>query len=222
LKILILVLGLVTLAHGQADCATDNLIRVRDLNRKFVAGADVELFEAESGRFVLRTGKIKNEAYLLQDILGQFRDAQGKHWRVSDKYILQVSASGFEDQRRNVTFQNCRPVTIEIDLRPASVVAGTVYDDNGAVIPGVLVRFKSGNIVHVTKTNESGEFEVWMNSGNYSVETVSPPGFQHLKMEKFRVAPSYKGKMSLDLVLEVACGECHGIEGVPVVQTKPN
>jgi hypothetical protein len=210
--------------YGQIDCATDNLIKVRDLNGKFVAGAKVRLFEAATRKFALSTNKVKDGAYLFKDIMGQFHDDQGKSWLVSEQYILIVGAPGFEEFEQNATFRNCHPTVIEVVLRPASVVTGVVYDDNGAVIPGVIVKFRGGNnSERSTKTNEAGEYEITLKAGNYSVETESPPGFQTLKMEKFRVAPSYKGKLSLDLVLEVGpCPGCHGIEVGPIEAKKPN
>ena len=190
--------------YGQVDCATDNLIKVRDIDGKPVAGAKVRLFEAATGKFALSTNKVKDGGYLFHDIMGQFRDDQGKSWRVSEQFILIVSAPGFEEFEQNVTFRNCHPKVIEVGLRPASVLTGVVYDDNGAIIPGVIIKFRGGkNTERTTKTSESGEYEITLKAGNYSVETESPPGFQTLKMEKFRVAPSYKGKMSLDLVLEI-------------------
>jgi hypothetical protein len=210
--------------YGQVDCATDNLVKVRDLNGKFVAGAKVQLFEAATGKFALSTNKVKDSAYLFQDVMGHFEDDQGKYWLVSEEYILIVSAPGFEEYKQSAIFRNCHPHVIEVALRPASVVAGVVYDDNGSVVPSVIVKFRgSNNTERTTKTGESGEYEITLKAGNYSVETEGPSGFQPVKMEKFRVAPSYKGKMNLDLVLEIGpCKDCHWIEGRPVAETKPN
>jgi hypothetical protein len=224
ITIFIIVLGLFTVCYGQVDCATDNLVKVRDLYGKFVGGAQVRLFEAANGKFALSTNKVKDGAYLLHDVMGHFEDDQGKFWLVSEQYILTVSALGFEEFKQNAAFRNCHPTVIEVVLRPASVVTGVVYDDNGAVIPGVIVKFRGSNsIERTTKTNEAGEYEITLKAGNYSVETEGHLGFQPIKMEKFRVAPSYKGKMNLDLVLEVGpCKDCHWIEGRPVAETKPN
>lgn len=83
------------------------------------------------------------------------------------------------------------------------VLSGTVYDDNGAVIPGATVKIVgSDKKEFVTKTNDYGIFEIRLFPGNYSIQ-VESTGFQIFTLEKYRIAPSYKGKMSLDIVLEV-------------------
>jgi hypothetical protein len=75
---------------------------------------------------------------------------------------------------------------------------------------------------HSVRTNEDGVFEINLKSGNYAVE-VESPGFQTFRLEKYRIAPSYKGKLYLDIVLQVGpCGDCHMIEAEPVKGTKPN
>jgi iron complex outermembrane receptor protein len=101
-----------------------------------------------------------------------------------------------------------------------SVLKGLVYDDMSAVITNAEVTFRGADgKVKVVKTNSDGEFEVNLSAGNYSIE-VESPGFQTFKLEKYRIAPSYKGKMNLDIVLEVGpCSDCHKIEA-PVIQNK--
>jgi len=98
---------------------------------------------------------------------------------------------------------------------------GTVYDDYGAVIGGsiVLIRGKD-NFEKIVFTNEDGIFEADLSAGNYSIEVTSA-GFQNFKIEKYRIAPTYKGKLNLDVVLEVRpCDDCHWIEATPVKTDK--
>lgn len=102
--------------------------------------------------------------------------------------------------------------------------SGTVYDDNGAAIAKSVVKISGvDNFERTIFTDENGAFEINLAAGNYSIE-VSSAGFQNYKVEKYRIAPAYKGKLNLDIVLEVRpCDDCHWIEGKPIKKdTKPN
>jgi hypothetical protein len=103
-------------------------------------------------------------------------------------------------------------------------LTGLVYDDYGAVIPEAKVSFRGNDkIERNVRTNDDGVFEIKLEAGNYSIQ-VESPGFQIFRMEKYRIAPSYKGKMNLDIALEVhPCDDCEMIEGTPVKENKkPN
>lgn len=93
-----------------------------------------------------------------------------------------------------------------------TILSGTVYDDNGAVIPKAVIKAVGSDKKEVvTKTNDDGSFEIKLFPGNYSiqVESVEIKGFQVFKIEKYRIASFYKGKMNLDIVLEVRpCDDC--------------
>ena len=102
-----------------------------------------------------------------------------------------------------------------------TVLTGIIYDDLGAVITNAKITFRgTDNKEKVITPNDDGVFEINLSSGNYIIQ-VESPGFQVFKLEKYRVAPSYKGKMNLDIVLEVRpCDDCHWIEGTPVNENK--
>jgi hypothetical protein len=105
--------------------------------------------------------------------------------------------------------------------KETTVLKGVVYDDGGAIIEGANVTFRGGdNKSLLVKTNADGVFEINLKAGNYSIQ-VEYPGFQVFKLEKYRVAPSYKGEMNLDIVLEVRpCDDCHWIDAEPVKSNK--
>lgn len=107
-----------------------------------------------------------------------------------------------------------------------TVLSGTVYDDNGAVIPKAVIKAVGNDKKEVTaKTNDDGSFEIKLFPGNYSiqVESVEVKGFQNFKIEKYRIASFYKGKMNLDIVLEVRpCDDCElTVTGSETVINKP-
>jgi hypothetical protein len=107
------------------------------------------------------------------------------------------------------------------DEKKVTVLSGTVYDELGAVIANakITVRGPDGND-KLIKTNDDGVFEIKLIAGNYSIQAESP-GFQVFKIEKYRIVPSYKGKLNLDVVLEVRpCDDCHWIDGDPVNENK--
>lgn len=103
------------------------------------------------------------------------------------------------------------------DRRLKTKLSGTVYDDNGAVIVNSKVSIRGkDNFESIVFTNEEGIFEINLADGNYSIEVTSP-GFQTFKLEKYRIAPAYEGKLNLDFVLEVGpCSDCHRIEVEPI------
>ena len=105
--------------------------------------------------------------------------------------------------------------------KETTTLTGLVYDDAGAVIANANVKFLGNDKIEKTvNTNEDGVFETKLKAGNYSIQ-VESPGFQIFKMEKFRIAPSYKGKMNLDIVLEVRpCDDCEWIIGEPIKENK--
>lgn len=83
------------------------------------------------------------------------------------------------------------------------ILSGTVYDDNGAVVGGAIVKITgSDEKEFISKTNEEGVFEIRLFPGNYFIQ-VEMPGFQTFRLEKYRIAPSFKSRMNLDIVLEV-------------------
>lgn len=121
-----------------------------------------------------------------------------------------------------------------------AVLSGTVYDANGAVIPETKI----------TATNEKGEkFETVSNSegiyilnlafnqydtrksadfeiAEYEITVEREKGFEKFVLKKFKFIPSYKGKMNLDIALDVAentnCGAGGCIEDgrLPVESSK--
>ena len=105
--------------------------------------------------------------------------------------------------------------------KETTVLTGLVYDDMGAVITNAKIIFRgTDNTERIIFNNDEGVFEINLRAGNYSIQ-VESAGFQTFKIEKYRIAPSYKGKMNFDIVLEVRpCDDCEMIEGTPVKENK--
>jgi len=107
-----------------------------------------------------------------------------------------------------------------------TILSGTVYDDVGAHIPNAVIKIVgSDKKEFVTKANEDGTFEIKLFPGIYSIqiESVELQGFQTFKLEKYRIAPSDKGKMNFDIVLEALetepCG--YGGAGIGCMTAEP-
>jgi hypothetical protein len=87
ITIFITVLGLFTVVYGQVDCATDNLIYVKDLTGNLSRERKSSYLKRPPGKFALNTNKVKDGAYLFKDLMGQFHDDQGKSWGVGTIYF---------------------------------------------------------------------------------------------------------------------------------------
>ena len=80
-------------------------------------------------------------------------------------------------------------------------LTGTVYDPGGALVPSAQIKtIDEKGITLSSSSNSSGEFEVRLIPGLYSIE-VSGPGFLSVKHNEFLVVNSTNGKMIIDFVL---------------------
>jgi hypothetical protein len=108
-----------------------------------------------------------------------------------------------------------------------AVLSGIIYDQMGAAIGKANIEFRgTNNELRVVTTNEDGEYVINLASGSYSIE-IEAVGFKVYKIENFNITKSYKGKMNLDVVLEVKpCSDptvnCDLIIGEPIKIPKKN
>lgn len=148
-------------------------------------------------------------------------------YQVKGNYKIVVTANGFDAVEREIKFPYCKPQKFDFkltknDSATQTILSGTTYDDSGAVIVYATVKFRgSDNIEQVTKTDEEGAFEIKLKAGNYFIQ-FEALGFQLLKIEKYRIAPSYKGRQILDVVLESGeNSEPCGYSGVDCLNQTP-
>lgn len=110
-----------------------------------------------------------------------------------------------------------------------SILTGSVYDANGAVIPGakITVADVKGEKFE-TKTNNEGVYVLNLPFNPYDT-TKSGTGFRIAKykitvegldfeksiLNDFRFAPSFQGKMNLDFALDVAANDSCEPAGCP-------
>jgi hypothetical protein len=94
-------------------------------------------------------------------------------------------------------------------LGQKAILAGTVYDINGAVIPKVVITFVDSKVTFKTTTDEMGEYLISLpvsSLNNVTTYTVTfdreSIGFQKKVVRDFLFVPSTKGKMYLDCVLQ--------------------
>ncbi len=83
-----------------------------------------------------------------------------------------------------------------------TMLSGTVYDDNGAVVPeAVLIVQGSDKIEQRAETNSDGFYQIVLKPDNYYIQ-VNRPGFKTFKIETYRVGQFYDSRLALDIVLE--------------------
>lgn len=108
-----------------------------------------------------------------------------------------------------------------------TILTGNIYDEMGAAISKANVKFRGTDSKYrVVTTNEDGEYIVDLENGSYSIE-IEAVGFKTFKIQNYKIAQSYKGKMNFDVVLEVkSCDDptvnCDFVTGEPVKTPKKN
>lgn len=82
-----------------------------------------------------------------------------------------------------------------------ATLTGTVYDQQGAVIPGTLVKILDKNKKeYLAKSNDEGIYQIDLPANIYSIE-VTADGFEKFKINQYRIVLSYKGKQVFDFGL---------------------
>lgn len=90
------------------------------------------------------------------------------------------------------------------DSIPGTInVSGSIYDQQGAVILGTKITFKSKQeIEYIVRPNMEGNFSINLPVGIYQIEATAN-GFRKFRQSNYRVVASHKRKMFFDIVLEV-------------------
>jgi hypothetical protein len=143
-------------------------------------------------------------------------------------YKLIISADGFETLEKEIKFPHCKTQNFDIQLvsdkKPLIVLSGTVYDANGAVLVNARITAtdETGRKFE-TVTNAKGVYELNLPYKNYEQQTdfrmtkygiaASHEYFETYVLKNFYIVPAYKGKMMLDLALNLAQTENCGVGG---------
>jgi len=113
-----------------------------------------------------------------------------------------------------------------------AVLSGTIYDANGAVIPETkITAINEKGEKFETKTNSEGIYVLNLPFNLYDTRTSSnykiakyeivvdrEKGFEKFVLKEFKFVPTYKGKMNLDIALDVYNTNC-GVAGcLPYLQ----
>ncbi|HEV8592002.1 MAG TPA: carboxypeptidase-like regulatory domain-containing protein, partial [Pyrinomonadaceae bacterium] len=79
------------------------------------------------------------------------------------------------------------------------VLTGTVYDRQGAAIPGVAVSLsdQKGHEFAV-RTDDSGTYRIEVQPAFYLIK-FERSGFKSIKLKRFYISASYRGSMLLDV-----------------------
>jgi hypothetical protein len=108
-----------------------------------------------------------------------------------------------------VFVNNAQTIT---DRSEKSVLSGTVFDEQGAVIQRAKITFTNqAGMEFIVLSNDDGIYKIELNEGKYKIE-FSQEGFQTSIIDVYKLA--FKTKMQLDISLEVRnCGnpkmDCH-------------
>ncbi len=82
-----------------------------------------------------------------------------------------------------------------------SILSGTIYDQDGAIIPNAEVKLKNKkNKIYKAKTSADGVYEIELPKGFYSIEVTSN-NFKIFRVKKYFISPVFKGKMFCDIAL---------------------
>ncbi|MBK9526932.1 MAG: carboxypeptidase regulatory-like domain-containing protein [Acidobacteria bacterium] len=123
-------------------------------------------------------------------------------------------------------------VAVRSQADGTSILTGTVYDANGAVIlRAVVTAINSKGEKFETSTDDDGVFVLRLpfhkseattakrsKEAKYDI-VVSSHGFTRSITKGFVFVPSYKGRMQLDIALEIGpCGDYEGMISDPAME----
>lgn len=229
LQVLVFILSIVSLAHSQNATISGSVYFEKNKIEGVIINAvesNGKVFEAKTdfeGKYKILLPKglftvtLNHCAYEFEERKININSKRNLVIDFQPKIYIPHGCN-FDEREVEVGFT---PISKELLIDEKCILKGTVYDDYGAVIANSIVLIRGAkNFEKIVFTNEDGIFETNLSAGNYSIE-VSSTGFQNFKLEKYRIAPVYKGKLNLDIVLEVRpCDDCHWIEATPVKTDK--
>ena len=154
-------------------------------------------------------------------------------YEVSGKYKIFVSADGFEAVEKEIKFPHCKDQTFEIKLKAGErlktgILTGTVFDPNGAVIPGTkITAVNQKGEKFETLTNEDGEYVLKLpfneyaptykfKVAKYEITVLKDNGFAATVVKDFKFVSGFTSQMRLDFALDVAVI----IDTIPVSRKK--
>ncbi len=86
----------------------------------------------------------------------------------------------------------------------SATLTGTIYDINGAVIVRArVIAYSLDGKAYEAQTNDEGVYKIQVPLAVYTV-VATAPGFCLKRVGHFRIVKATSGKMSLDMVLDVA------------------
>lgn len=130
-------------------------------------------------------------------------------------------------------------ITVISQTNYTTVLSGTVYDANGAVIPKTIIKAtnEKGEKFE-TETDDEGLYVLNLPYNKYDTKTttdfrvasyeiivdLTDRGFEKFVLKDFKLVPSYLGKMNLDIALDTDnsnCGAGGCIQSEPVEPSNP-
>lgn len=210
MKILFVVLALSVMTSGQ-DCGSSwNILRVVDNNGQPIAGATIELEKAFKQDAVIPAPTITwdGEKHAYSMLFETCRDYTNAN--------LRVNASGYEpilgqiilplnskEREQRFLVRLKRIGTKEIaDIDTITMLTGTIYDANGAVVPNIHIRATDKRKrVYRTKTDGDGKYSMELPVGIYEISINQVFNFKFFLVKEFFVAPPLNKPMKLDYAI---------------------
>lgn len=213
LVLIILICGFSFSIKAQADCRYGLSFLVQNETGKLIKDTKIELVSLDS--------RVKLPSYVkLINIGDAFVFTSYAGTTVGGDFQVNISAEGFETYQQKVNFPVCKIQDFAIKLKylakekNTSILSGSVYDANGALIIGAKVTaINEKGEKFETETNNEGIYNLELQYNPYGSDSnfrlakyeiiVEKQHFEKTVLKDYKFAPSYKGKVNLDFALDV-------------------
>ena len=95
--------------------------------------------------------------------------------------------------------------TASLAKEPTGMILGVLLDVNDARVTNATVKVESGKIRHKLKSNDEGQFEVFLPAGTYQI-TVEANGFRRFVYSSLKVKPNESEVINIHLEVAVYRG----------------
>lgn len=210
MKVFLAILVLSVMAYGQ-DCGNSwNVIRIIDNKEKAIDGAAIKLSRAFEADPAVNTPNIvwDAEKHVFSMVL-----ATCGSYTVAN---LSVNADGYEPIVRQIKLPLNSKEKVQrfvaklrrlgtkegASIDTLTFLTGTIYDPNGAVVPGVAISAEdTGKRVFGARTNLKGDYSMELPVGLYDISINKERNFKFWLVRDFFVAPPLNKPMKLDYVI---------------------
>jgi len=224
LQILVLMFGLVVFSNAQNSEKVFLLSgTVYDVNKAVIVVAKITV-ESENGK---KFNTVSNDegVYKLSLPFGKYTIEFQKDGFKLSRFINYENFT-LTEKHFDVTLgvgrcEDCNGAIYGERWDDSAFLDGFVYDSNGAVIGNAKISFRDAeNNLKTVTTNKNGNYKIKLPIGILSIE-IEAVGFKVFKIKNYRIAPTNKKGMNLDVVLEGDNSEPCGYSGADCLNITP-